>query len=227
VIIVEYYSKRKDVLLENETSVQGNVFLKKKSEDNRVETSCTFCGENIKVIKSDFKKYKKHFCNNECKKKWFERQNVVTYCRWCGKELKLQKNQVRKNNYCNLSHKGKFESLNHPVIGQKGENNHMWRGGISFEPYCQLFNDEFKERCREFWGRKCGVCGKTEKENGQKLQVHHINYDKQVCCNSTKPLFIPLCKQCHNKTNINRTGWENILTNFVMVYLNGECYYSR
>ena len=108
-----------------------------------------------------------------------------------------------------------------------GENNPNWKGGIKFEPYCHLFNNEFKERVRSFWNRKCGICGKTEEENTQRLSVHHISYDKKACCNITKPLFIPLCQSCHTKTNNNRGFWEDYLTNYIMIWFNERCYHDK
>lgn len=108
-----------------------------------------------------------------------------------------------------------------------GPNNPHWKGGIKFEPYCHLFNEEFKERVRDFWGRKCGICGTSEIQNNQRLSVHHVNYDKKVCCNTTKPLFIPLCKTCHSKTNHNREYWEECLSNFIMIWFSGDCYLEK
>jgi hypothetical protein len=113
---------------------------------------------------------------------------------------------------------------NNGMFGKRGENSSNWKGGISFEPYCVLFNKGFKERVRNFWDRKCGISGITEEENGRKLDVHHVNYDKQSCCNTTVPLFIPLSREYHTKTNHNRDYWEKMLTNYIMIWFNGECY---
>ena len=110
---------------------------------------------------------------------------------------------------------------------KSGSNSHMWKGGMSYEPYCYKFNHEFKERVREFFGRKCIVCGKTEQENNKKLDVHHINYDKQSCCNNTKPLFAPLCQSCHRRTSHFREYWRDILTNLIMLEYDGECFLQR
>lgn len=103
-----------------------------------------------------------------------------------------------------------------------GAKNHFWKGGISFAPYCHKFNNAFKERVREFFGRKCVECGTPE--NVRKLCVHHINYDKMVCCNDTKPIFVALCMSCHMRTNHNREYWEEHFTNMVMRYYEGRCY---
>lgn len=111
-----------------------------------------------------------------------------------------------------------------------GPNHPAWKGGISYGDYCSKFNDEFKERVRTFWNRKCGICGKEEKYNlksGGRLDVHHVNYDKKVCCNNTPPLFIPLCKSCHTRTMHKRDSWESNLTNYIMTYFDGESYERR
>ncbi len=87
-----------------------------------------------------------------------------------------------------------------------GEKSHLWKGGISFEPYGLEFNNDLKEVIRNRDRRKCQLCEKTELDNGVKLSVHHINYDKHD--NDPKNL-ISLCFDCHPKTNFNRENWTN------------------
>lgn len=111
---------------------------------------------------------------------------------------------------------------------RSGEQNGFWKGGISFEPYCRKFNDEFKERVRAFFGERCVVCGKTREDNTpnkRRLLVHHVNYDKMVCCNDVKPLFVCLCLSCHSRTNSNRGYWEEYFTKLINEKYNGECYF--
>ena len=97
-----------------------------------------------------------------------------------------------------------------------GDKSHFWKGGISYLPYCTKFNWEFKERVRNFFYRTCFNCGKIESENTNRLCVHHVNYDKMVCCNEIKPLFVTLCNSCHSKTNGNRNYWEEKFTRELM-----------
>lgn len=107
---------------------------------------------------------------------------------------------------------------------QTGEKNHNWRGGISFEPYCPLFNFEFKERVRAFFEYTCKLCGHVWQQGERRLSVHHVNYDKMVCCDNVSPLFVPICSKCHPRTNNNREYWEDIFTNMIMLEHDGECY---
>ena len=106
-----------------------------------------------------------------------------------------------------------------------GEKSHFWKGGISFEPYCPKFNKEFKERVRAFFGFQCVECGTPQ--NGMKLHVHHVNFNKKSCCDSSVPLFVSLCQLCHLKTNFNRDHWEQHFTEIINNYYEGKCYLTQ
>lgn len=93
-----------------------------------------------------------------------------------------------------------------------GVNNPNWRGGISFEPYCYKFNNALKEEIRDRFGRVCFLCPKTEEENGQKLSVHHCDYNKMQGCNGIRWLLVPLCVSCNFKVNYNREYWQDFIT---------------
>lgn len=63
------------------------------------------------------------------------------------------------------------------------------------------FNNILKESIRQRDNRQCQICGKLEKNYYRKLDVHHIDYDK----NHLKPdNLISLCQACHMQTNTNR-----------------------
>lgn len=107
---------------------------------------------------------------------------------------------------------------------QIGEKSHSWKGGISFEPYCPKFTSEFKERVRAFFGYRCVECGTPQ--NGYKLHVHHVNFNKETCCDNTIPLFVALCRSCHTATNHNREYWEQHFTDMIIGYYGGKCYFT-
>lgn len=89
-------------------------------------------------------------------------------------------------------------------IRQTGVGNHQWKGGISCELYCDAwFDKEYKESIKERDGYKClnPVC--DSKSN--RLNIHHINYDKKNCPPDN---LITLCVSCNGKANFNR-DWHS------------------
>jgi len=114
-------------------------------------------------------------------------------------------------------------------ISHAGDKCSRWKGGISFEPYCPKFTREFRDRVRFFWDYKCGNpdCGKTQEENGEKLSVHHVHFDKQVCCNDKPTMFIPLCRSCHTKTNNDPDKYIKIYEKIIIDRFNGKSYYTK
>jgi len=130
----------------------------------------------------------------------------------CGCE---GKESARKN--------GKKSRMKH-----SGEKCHLWKGGISYGPYCPKFSREFKQRVREFFDNKCVECGITEEEHGKKMCVHHVNFDKTSCCDeNVEPLFVTLCASCHPKTNFNREYWKEKYTRLINEEYNGQCYLPK
>lgn len=138
---------------------------------------------------------------------------------------KISKSVIAKN----------IKGINHPFYGKHhteyskekmseantGENNPRWQGGVSFEPYCSKFNNQFKEKIRNQYNRKCFICGKSEIENGRRLDVHHVDYNKDCLCDNSKCSFIPLCISCHSKTNSNREYWEEYLQSKLLEFNRG------
>jgi hypothetical protein len=169
------------------------------------------CNKEFKTTLCYIKRGGGKFCSPKCYHK-STKKKIIRKCQNCGEPFETYLSRIKIG-------RGKFCS---PSCANSKENHHNWQGGKSFEPYCILFNNEFKERVRNFWDRKCGISGVKEKE--EKLSVHHVNYDKQSCCNTTVPLFIPLSRKYHIKTNNNRDYWEEMLTNYIMIWFNGECY---
>jgi len=106
-----------------------------------------------------------------------------------------------------------------------GRNNPRWLGGVSYFPYCEKFTREFKERVRAFFDYKCINCG--EPQLVEKHHVHHVNFNKQACCDGSKPLFVILCRSCHVTTNHNRDFWNDHYTNILNNYYGGKCFFTK
>jgi hypothetical protein len=122
--------------------------------------------------------------------------------------------------FCSQKCKGIWQSFT-----QVGERNPAWAGGTSFEPYCILFNDEFKERVRIWFGYTCVECGTPQ--NGRRHCVHHVNYDKETCCHDGEPLFVCLCNKCNLAANNNRPYWEQHFAEWIHGYYGNKCYLSK
>lgn len=104
-----------------------------------------------------------------------------------------------------------------------GPNNHQWRGGVSYLPYCPKWTEELREATRDDFGRRCFICSMTEAENGRKLSVHHINFDKMAGCYGRRWNLIPLCNKCHNWTSNHRFESFNLLMNhWAMEYIQDD-----
>lgn len=100
-----------------------------------------------------------------------------------------------------------------------GPKNAAWRGGISKQRYCPRFNEYLREEIRNSFNRECFICGVHE--NGKKLDVHHVDYNKGQGCGQ-KWSLVPLCHSCHMKTNTNRWYWFNLLSNYWAVKNRGD-----
>ena len=71
--------------------------------------------------------------------------------------------------------------------------------------YPAEWTPELRRKIRKRDNHKCQVCMKTQSEEEQDLQVHHIDYNKENC---EKNNLISLCMACHIRTNVNRKQWQ-------------------
>jgi len=94
-----------------------------------------------------------------------------------------------------------------------GPNNPNWRNGESRKPYGKGFTISLRKKIRQRDKYICQLCGINE--NGRKLDVHHIDYDKN---NNSPNNLISLCASCHIKTSHNRNYWrEYFIVNFQLI----------
>lgn len=121
-----------------------------------------------------------------------------------NKKTKQKISQSQKKYYKthNVWNKNKTTKEDNRILNNKNHPN--WKGGVSFEPYGQEFNDDLKLIIRFRDAFTCQLC--KMKENGQALDIHHINFNKK---DSFWNNLIALCHNCHLKTNFNRKYWIN------------------
>ena len=180
----------------------------------RVKINCACCGVEMERVPNKVGKY--NFCSKSCASKstslWAPKKRVTVRCSYCDKPIERHPRYVNNTNFCDHGCMGKWFSENwvgenHPMSGDKSP---AWRGGISFEPYPVTWNNKLKGDIRSRDNHTCQVCGVSEVDSGRKLDVHHIDYDKN---NLNYSNLISLCMSCHRKTNHRRDEWKAYFQN--------------
>jgi mannose-6-phosphate isomerase-like protein (cupin superfamily) len=164
-------------------------------------SECQECHKNFSHYGSQ------KFCSNECNSiymskirigennpNWTPRESCV--CLGCQKMFSYSRNGMSPGSI------RKFCSLE------------CWRGNQSSnegQTAPILYPKEFKKAaqdCREKFNNLCFICGKTKDDNGENMSVHHIDYDKNNCCDKN---LVPLCRRCHSFTNSkDRHFWRTL-----------------
>lgn len=113
--------------------------------------------------------------------------------------------------HLSLSHRGKKQSPE--LIAKRirrGSQHYNWKGGISENPYPREFNRELKWRIRKRDNFTCCLCGKTEREQLEEinmvLSVNHIDFNKNNCRDDN---LNTLCLRCNVRINREREYWTN------------------
>jgi hypothetical protein len=213
-------------------------------------TKCEQCGKLKEVSKSRLARNKHNFCSLTCRNKrsestkdkiskantgrtftpeWKDNISKGGMGRKASESTKAKMSEQRKGEKHPLYGKPRSESTREKLSQYTGEKSSGWMGGISFKPYCPKFNEDFRERVRKFFNNTCQMCGHKWQNGEIKLAVHHINYNKNTCCDpSTKPLFVPVCSgKCHGKTNANRKYWYQHFQELIAIQYGGRCYLPK
>ncbi len=177
----------------------------------RPEVRAKFIGENNPAKRPEVGKKISEALSGRNHYSWIEREIRECAC-GCGEVFECKINSERRFiNYhsqrVNNSMSGKCWTKGHIEQMSKmmsGEGNPNWNGGISKLGYPFDFNDELKELIRKRDNYVCQLCRKTQKQNGRKLDVHHIDYNKE---NLNPGNLTALCRGCNAKVTANRKYW--------------------
>lgn len=115
-------------------------------------------------------------------------------------EVRAKLSAARKGKYC-------------------GEKSSQWKGGISSEPYCIIWDTvegrEYKKTIMERDNHECQNPECWKKCN--KICLHHINYDKKDC---RPEKLITVCWSCNSRANTNREYWKKLYQDVMKKKLN-------
>jgi hypothetical protein len=216
--------------------------------------TCLNCGKIFETHQSEVRRGGGKFCNKKCEGEYKKgkpipkevclKRSIALKGRVFTPEwrAKISKAMTGKQNARKGTHpmEEQKEKQRQTMLGRKHTKEHNYkircntpRGkdsphyveGKSYGKYCPKFNQEFRERVRAFFGYKCLECGIPQ--NGEKLTVHHVLYNKRACCDDTMPMFAPLCRSCHAKTNFNRESWETKYAEIIINKFGGKSFLSK
>ncbi len=166
---------------------------------------CSNCGAQFEKYQSQVASNKKVFCTERCYHAYRigrpvpARQHATTVrCAQCEKTFKRIPAKVARSElqFCSPACYGKWKSVN-----STGPRSAAWKGGARKKYYGASWIKQ-REKARERDGYTCQCCGRTEKQMGKELDVHHISpfrlfgADRHTEANHIDNL-ISLCHKCH------------------------------
>jgi len=153
-------------------------------------------------------------CNRQLGKSAFYRDKKI--CHRCSVIASFKRRGIiRKRNFCSCGKEILRYTKNCKSCAKKGKNNPSYIDGRHLEKikvYGDTFTEGLKELIRFREGYKCKLCGCPQLENGGKLDIHHIDYNKK---HSEPSNLVALCDSCHGKTNHDREKWKDY---FKLIY---------
>jgi len=180
--------------------------MKKYFEDPEARKKTS---ETLKKVKGTPQARKKQ---SDAMKKYFE-----------DPETRKKRSEVLKKSQGTPEARQKYSEVH-----KKRYVDQQWYGSVKYydgPQYCEKWTNELKERVRAWFDHCCIECGAPQ--NGMKLSVHHVWYNKKACCDDTPRSLVPLCSSCHIKTNVNRDYWSNHFQEIIDTYYGGRCWMSR
>lgn len=132
---------------------------------------------------------------------------VVKTCKSCGETIEVKLCLQFRKKYCSWDCRNK--GLKGRKVWNKGKSHNPkekhwnWQGGIGRLPYPFSFNEELRKLIRKRDGYKCQWCRISQNKCKRKLDVHHIDKNKN---NLNPNNLISLCRSCH--ITIHNSGGE-------------------
>lgn len=181
-------------------------------------TDCVNCGEKILGAGVSTGKQERKYCSNECRVEYKKPKPInCSVCNVLFSAIKYGKKKdgspryarVNDQKTCSRDCLAQFFRIDEArkekiSLAFSGDKHPAWLGGSHEGSGRGAGWNKIAEVCRERAGRKCEQCGKSEAENGRRLDVNHIipfhQWQNKTKANAQSNLEA-LCKSCHTKTD--------------------------
>lgn len=208
----------------------------------RVDRVCKICGIIFSVAPSIIRKGCGVYCSRKCmfsdKEYISKRQQSLKQHYENPKYGKIRSSKLKEHYSSEDARKKNSMALTKAYDNEEtrwkpfeSRIGGFWYGNVKHldyipPQYCEKWTPEFKERVRAFFGYKCVKCG--EKQNGKKLDVHHVYYNKKACCDNTPRVLVALCHACHSKTTSgDRSYWSKYFQGIIDFKYGGRCWMTK
>lgn len=166
----------------------------------KVTVTCVSCERPFEVYscRADTAR----FCERECERDYMGAEPVGCICEWCDAPYYVSPRRADNTRFCSASCRsksvGEWLSENHT-----GQNHPSWRGGYSiYLALVELLGNESwnktRGQIRERDQHTCQMCGRSRKENGRALSVHHLIPIMSGGTHASE-LLMSLCRSCHQR----------------------------
>lgn len=159
-----------------------------REQNKSILINCKTCGKEYR----DYPGSK--FCSKKC---YANFTKVETICEVCGKIFIHR--PAWKARFCSNACVGIY--------------NHNRAGTVIRKRKDNIFSNELKFLVKSFYGNVCFICH-LNNSNSKSCSCHHVDYDKK---NNSFFNLVPLCQRCHEKTNHNRSYWQQILKALIIM----------
>jgi len=143
---------------------------------------CQQCHKTFIVPGYVWRQTPSRFCSMACYN--LKRKVGLVACLNCGVGFTPRRSRAGPAKYCSQRCMG---------LAWRASGHPNWRGG---KHYMYLFREVMAPLVRHEANNSCELCG--HKRRGRKLQVHHIDEDKD---NNGRANLIALCVPCHRKAH--------------------------
>lgn len=166
------------------------------------QTECEYCGAEFRIRQSD-RLETKNFCDDECQGNWqsenrsgedshaYEGKTIEVECEFCGSDVEKNKSQLDENQeryYCGYQCQADWRKEN--INTGSHDYGETW------------YSQRRKALRRADHECEDPRCNRTECQNGNSLEVHHIvpfrTFNSSEVANDLDNLLV-LCREHHNE----------------------------